>query len=96
MLGGRFNLFLNVVSSFAVLVFFSLLAWQFIPYSESMVSSGERTWVLKWPVGPWWYAATACFIVSASVQLMVLIDDVAAFILGRPWSDYPNTSEESA
>lgn len=85
-LGGRMRLLLDVIASLAVFVFFLLLAWQFIPYAASVTDSGERTWVLHWPVGPWWYAATACFIVSALVQLLVLIDDTVAFVVGHPWA----------
>ncbi|MDK3018823.1 TRAP transporter small permease [Pseudodonghicola flavimaris] len=85
-LGGRAELLLNAVASLAVLVFFGLLAWQFVPYAASVSASGERTWVLQWPVGPWWYVATGCFIVSALTQAMVLIDDIISVALGRPWA----------
>ncbi len=86
MLGRRFNLLLNAFASLAVLVFFVLLVTQFFPYAASLTSSGEKTWVLKWPVGPWWYVASACFTVSAIAQALVFIDDVVAFVIGHPWS----------
>jgi TRAP-type C4-dicarboxylate transport system permease small subunit len=85
-IGGRFELMLNAFASFAVLVFFTLLVTQFFPYAASLTSSGEKTWVLRWPVGPWWYVASACFTVSAVVQTLVLIDDVVAVIRGHHWS----------
>ena len=86
LLGGRAELLLNAIASLAVLVFFVLLAWQFVPYAGSIQASGERTWVLQWPVGPWWFVATGFFIVSALTQAMVLIDDIYSFVLGRPWA----------
>ncbi|WP_407495730.1 TRAP transporter small permease [Pseudooceanicola sp. MF1-13] len=79
-IGGRVYLFLQALASLAVLIFFTLLAWQFVPYSESVWSSGERTWVLGWPIGPWWYVATVGFFVSAVTQLMVFVDDVIALL----------------
>lgn len=85
-IGGRLNLFLNAFASLAVFVFFALLVTQIFPYAASLTSSGEKTWVLHWPVGPWWYVAACCFFVSALAQALVLIDDLIAFGLGRPWS----------
>lgn len=85
-LGGRGKLVLDMIASLAVLVFFSLMAWQLLPYAASITASGERTWVLRWPVGPWWYAAAACFVFSAVVQLLVVIDDVLSVLYGRPWT----------
>lgn len=85
-IGGRFELLLNAFASLAVLVFFTLLVSQFYPYAASLTSSGEKTWVLQWPTGPWWYVASACFTVSAVVQALVLIDDLVAFVRGHHWS----------
>lgn len=91
--GERINLFLNALASLAVLVFFGLLAWQFVPYTQSLIASGEKTWVLHWPVGPWWFAATGCFMVSAFVQGLVLVDDIIALVLGRAVAPLPAAPE---
>ena len=90
-LGGRAELALRAFASLAVLIFFALMAWQFFPYAAAMTESGEQTWVLKWPVGPWWYAAAILFAVSALVQALVFINDVGTMILGMPWPAAPAT-----
>lgn len=76
-IGGRARYALDLFASIAVLVFFGLLTWQFIPYSASVTASGEETWVLKWPVGPWWWAATGCFAVAVLAQSMVALTDLS-------------------
>lgn len=79
-LGGRMRSALEAFASAAVLLFFVLLAWKFFPYSASISASHEKTWVLQWPVGPWWWVATALFCVSVLAQFMVLLSDLAKLI----------------
>lgn len=75
-LGGRARATIEALASLAVLAFFTALAWKFIPYAASITASGEETWVLKLPVGPWWWVATAFFWVAVLVQAMVALTDV--------------------
>lgn len=79
-LGGRTRAALESFASAAVLLFFCLLTWKFVPYSASITASGEQTWVLKLPVGPWWWAATGLFLISVISQFMVLVADVTRLI----------------
>lgn len=90
-LGGRAELALRAFASAAVLLFFTLTALQFFPYAAALTESGEQTWVLKWPVGPWWYAAATLFAFAALVQLVVTINDIGTLILGTPWPAPPAT-----
>ena len=94
-IGGRVNLALQALASLAVFVFFLLVAWQFVPYAQSVMASGERTWVLRWPVGPWWCVATVGFCFSAVAQLMVLVDDVISLIVGHQWLPTDTAVQES-
>lgn len=82
-IGGRIYLFLQALASLAVLIFFVLLTWQFFPYANSVYASGEKTWVLQWPIGPWWYVAIVGFVASVVAQVMVFVDDVIALITGQ-------------
>lgn len=79
-IGGRMRYLIDLFASLVVLLFFVLMAWQFIHYSASISASGEQTWVLKWPVGPWWWAATACFFVSVLAQMLVVSQDAARLL----------------
>lgn len=76
-LGGRARLALNCFASAVALLFFILFAWQFVPYSSSITASGQKTWVLKWPVGPWWWVGTALFCFAMVVQLLVFLSDLS-------------------
>lgn len=78
--GGRVRSALESFASAAVLLFFVLLAWKFFPYSTSVTESHEKTWVLQWPIGPWWWVATGLFCISALAQFMVLLSDLSRLI----------------
>lgn len=78
------QLLLNLFASAAVLVFFVLMVWQFIPYSAAITASGEKTWVLGWPVGPWWWVSTAFLSVAVLAQALVTLNDFRA-LLGLGW-----------
>jgi len=67
------------------LVLFALMAWQYVLYAAEMTSSGERLGILKWPVGPWWWAVAALIAFTALVALAVLAREIA----GAPRDDTP-------
>lgn len=81
-LGARMRAALETFASFAVLVFFVLMVWQFIPYTISIVKSGQTTWVLKLPVGPGWWVATGFLVVAVLAQAAILMTDLA-FLFGK-------------
>lgn len=83
MAGARTSLVLSAFSSVVVLVFISLMAWQFVPFTQGIYRSGRETWVLAWPIWPWWSAATLLLIFAAIVQLANLIRDLMALFVGR-------------
>ncbi len=74
---------LRAFSSLVVFVFIALMAWQFVPYAQGIHESGRQTWVLKWPVWPWWGLATLFLIFAALIQLANLIADLRALFGGR-------------
>lgn len=75
---------LEAFASFLTLVFIVLISWQFIPYTWGLKSSGNTTWVLHWPLWPWWTASTAMLIFAAVVQVVVFVDDVLSVAKGKP------------
>ncbi|MEO3385326.1 TRAP transporter small permease [Mesorhizobium sp. CAU 1741] len=80
--GPRLHRFFDALASVATLIFMVLVAWRFIPYAEGLRETGDRTWVLAWPLWPWWMASTALMIFAAIVQAIVTLADLRAMILG--------------
>ncbi len=80
--GIRARLCIHAFSSLCTTVFIVLMAWKFVPYAADLFENGQRTWVLAWPVWPWWYFATGCIILAAVVQTLVLLSDIAAALRG--------------
>lgn len=84
--GTRFRRFLDVVASVFTLVFILLMAWRFWPYADGLRATGDRTWVLGWPIWPWWTVSAALIMFAALVQVVVTAVDVDALIRGRPYA----------
>lgn len=74
---------LEAFASFLTLVFIVLVSWQFIPYTWGLKSAGNTTWVLHWPLWPWWLASTAMLSFAAVVQAVVFIDDLLSAVKGK-------------
>lgn len=81
-LGVRAERCFEVLASLLTLIFVGLMAWQFVPYAAGLKETGEQTWVLAWPVWPWWACAAALLCLATLVQLMVLVEDVRALVTG--------------
>jgi TRAP-type C4-dicarboxylate transport system permease small subunit len=75
-LGPRVAFVLDAFGAFLTLVFFALMAWQYVRYSVEMTSAGERMAILKWPVGPWWWTVTAMIVVTVLAALVVLFSSL--------------------
>jgi len=72
---------LDVVADIAVAIVLGLMAWQFWVYAGELVLTGERTYVLKIPVAPFWYASDAIIWIAAAVQCVVVALDLG-YVLG--------------
>lgn len=78
----RGRLIIVAFASLCTTVFIVLMAWQFVPYAADLFENGQRTWVLAWPVWPWWFFAAGAIILAAIVQIIVLLNDVGAALRG--------------
>ncbi|WP_298493305.1 TRAP transporter small permease [uncultured Maritimibacter sp.] len=78
MLGMRVNKLLTLFASLVVFAVILLMAVQFIPFVEGMYTSGRRTWVLAWPIWPWWSVATVFLYYAAIIQASNVIKDIGA------------------
>lgn len=86
-LGSRVS---NLFETFGNLVtcgLFILMAWQLWLYADQLLEDGETTWILNWPVSPWWRVITILVLVNVPVTLVMAI---ASFREGikrrRPWT----------
>ncbi len=68
-----------------------MVGWQFINFVLDMNDAGETTWILAWPVTPWWIAVTAILLTCVPAQLIVLEADFAHALAG----DAPEPGEGS-
>lgn len=87
LLGAAGERWLEVLSSTALLVFLVLIGWQLIAFIEELAESGRTTWLLQWPVTPYWIVATAVYALCVPVQLAIVLADVAKAVLGKDPSD---------
>ena len=89
--GHRGRLVIDAFASLCTTVFIVLMAWQFVPYAADLFGNGQRTWVLAWPVWPWWFFAAGCIVLAAIVQTLVALADIGSAIRGstttEPQSD---------
>jgi TRAP-type C4-dicarboxylate transport system permease small subunit len=85
----RLGRLLDVVADVAVLVVLVLMAWQFWVYAGGLVATGERTYVLKLPAAPFWYAADVILWIAAAVQCVVLVLDIGHLAGGQSAPERP-------
>lgn len=71
-LGGRARAGLEVFGAILTLVFFAVLAWRIGYQALDTLSGGETTWMLGWPVAPWWAAASLLVFLCLPIQFVVL------------------------
>jgi TRAP-type C4-dicarboxylate transport system permease small subunit len=67
---------LDVLADSAVAIVLGLMAWQFWVYAGELILTGERTYVLKIPAAPFWYASGAILWIATAVQCVVVVLDV--------------------
>ena len=58
------------------------MAWQFWVYAGELLVSGERTYVLKIPSAPFWYAADVILWMAVAAQFLVVAIDIA-YVAGK-------------
>ena len=86
-LGARANRVLRLFSSIVVFVFVSLMAWKFVPFTQSIFEGGRRTWVLGWPIWPWWSVATLFLAFAVVIQASNVIHDIVDLLRSSSWKD---------
>jgi TRAP-type C4-dicarboxylate transport system permease small subunit len=72
-LGPAVSARLDAFGHLMTLVFFVVVGWQLLVYTGELVENGETTWILAWPVAPWWALATLLLLLCIPVQFVVLM-----------------------
>ena len=80
---------LDAIAAVAVAVVLALMAYEFFLYAQSLVVSGERTYVLKIPAAPFWFAADAILWLAVAVQIVVVALEFGRLFGFRPQAGGP-------
>lgn len=84
LLGPRAHAWLDVIGAVFILIFFVLVAWQFVVLAIDYTGNGRTTSTLEWPTGPIWILVSVIMIACVGVQSWVLSETVKAAKQGRP------------
>lgn len=74
--GPRVERAFNAFGALCLLVFVALLAWQVLVYATEINSYGERTWVLRLPTAPAFFAAGLFLAVCVPIQIFCTVVDI--------------------
>ena len=72
-IGPKTKAVLDCFGSLVTLVIFALMAWQLWLFTDQLARDGENTWVLNWPVSPWWRVVTIIILICVPVTIVVVI-----------------------
>ena len=71
-LGPRWTHWLDVFGALLTLIFFVLVAWQFVVLTGELRDTNDTTMTIKFITWPWWAVATLIVIVCVPIQAVVL------------------------
>jgi TRAP-type transport system small permease protein len=96
--GPRVKNILDAFGNLVTFVIFALMTWQLWLYTDQLARDGENTWVLNWPVSPWWRVVTIIILICVPVTLVAVIQHARSALKPRNTTDQPvsasNESEE--
>jgi TRAP-type C4-dicarboxylate transport system permease small subunit len=95
-LGPRVKNILDAFGNLITLIVFALMAWQLWLHTDQIARDGESTWVLSWPVSPWWRVVTILIIICTPVTFVTLIQYMKAALRKKNSSDLSISSSVSA
>lgn len=71
--GPRVQDILDVFGNLLTLVIFGFMGWQLWLYADQLAEDGATTWVLGWPISPWWRIVTIIIFLCVPVALVTVI-----------------------
>lgn len=91
LLGTRGKNILDAFGNLVTLAVFAMLAWQLWLHTDQIARDGETTWVLSWPVSPWWRVVTVLIIICTPVAFVTFIQYVRAAMRPKDVLDNPTS-----
>ena len=85
--GSRVNAFLEAFGSLASLGIFILVAWQLWVYANELAMNNQTTWVVLWPMSPWYRIAALLMALCVPVLTVVFWSQVKAVLSPERDSD---------
>ena len=70
-LGPAVDRWLVAVATLVTTLVFIIISWQLTKYTLDLYAVQETTWILGWPVAPWWTVATVFMILCVPAQAIV-------------------------
>ena len=84
-LGPRAHAFFEAFGALLTMTIMALMAWQLWRYASEMATAGQTTWVVLWPVAPWWRIVTILVALCVPMHLVSLFTSLrTAFSPGPP------------
>lgn len=84
LLGPRMSDILEAFGNLVACIIFILMAWQLWLYTDQLFQDGETTWILSWPVSPWWRIITILVMVNVPVSLVMAVDSIRSAVEKKP------------
>ena len=85
--GPKVKAALDVLGNLVTFVIFALMAWQLWLFTDQLARDGENTWVLNWPVSPWWRVITIIILICVPITLVCVAQHIRSFMKPEDTTD---------
>ncbi|MCG6878440.1 MAG: TRAP transporter small permease subunit [Deltaproteobacteria bacterium] len=85
--GARWGEGLEAFGHLVTTLVFAVLTWKLWFYADQLAMDGEKTWVLRWPLSPWWRVATVFVAVCVPAELVVFLQTLKSALRGKNKKD---------
>ena len=73
LVGPRGRAMLEAFGDLITMLIFSLMTWQLWMYTNELSAVNEATWLMHWPVAPWWRTATVIIALCVPIQFFLFL-----------------------
>ena len=71
-LGRPWEVSLDIFGNFVTFLTLAAMSWQFWLYAKELGLAKETTWVLGWPVAPWWKCVAIILAFCVPIEVVVI------------------------